>query len=118
MEWTARAARFEYIRVEYVFSAYSSNDARLVKGRLSMYFSRVLIKRSNQNLIELGVPPISVRSDMTLYSRIMMGSFGGFPANVLLTASRQNCIRNWPMVGLDTSSGSRTSSRLKARNAS
>lgn len=43
------------------------------------------------------------------------GSFGGVFANVLVILSRQNCMRNAPTVGLETRSGIRASSTLRAR---
>lgn len=47
-----------------------------------------------------------------------MGSRGGFPENVLLIVSLQNCMRNRPMVGLETVSGRLASSRFSVRMAS
>lgn len=43
------------------------------------------------------------------------GSWGGLSANVWCILSRQNCMRRAPMVGLETRSGMRVSSTLKAR---
>jgi len=63
-------------------------------------------------------PGLADRSVNALWRSMEMGSRGGDPANVLLIVSLQNCIRNWPMVGLDTVSGSRASSRFSVRKAS
>jgi hypothetical protein len=44
-----------------------------------------------------------------------MGSLGGVLANVRVRLSRQNCMRKAPTVGLETRSGIRASSMLRAR---
>ena len=119
-ERTGMAASDMYISVEYVFSAYSSNADKLAKGRLSMYCSRVLINRKSQNFSELTLLPsdLDLRSVTAWWSMIEIGSRGGLPAKTLVTVSRQNCIRNWPIVGLETVSGNRASSRFRVRRAS
>lgn len=79
------------------------------------------MKRSSQNFMELALlvePVLSARSVMALCRRIEMGSLGGLPAKVLLIESRQNCMRMRPIVGFETVSGSRASSRLRVRSAS
>jgi hypothetical protein len=45
------------------------------------------------------------------------GSFGGVDAKVRVKLSRQNCMRRAPTVGLDTKSGIRANSMLRARMA-
>lgn len=79
------------------------------------------MKRNSQNLMELALlcePVLWERSVIDLWSRMEMGSRGGLPAKVLLTVSRQNCMRNCPIVGFETVSGRRASSRLRVRKAS
>lgn len=49
--------------------------------------------------------------------RMATGSLGGVPLKVRVRLSRQNCMRRAPTVGLETSSGIRTSSMFRARIA-
>lgn len=49
------------------------------------------------------------------WRRIATGSLGGVSANVRVRLSLQNCIRNAPTVGLETTSGILASSMFRAR---
>lgn len=57
------------------------------------------------------------RSEMADARRSATGSFGGEPARVLVTASRQNWRRMSPMVYEDVVSGMRERETLRARRA-
>lgn len=81
----------------------------------STYFSLVSIILINQLLLHL--PPLALNCSIAAASNIAIGCLGGTPSRAFATASRWNCNRMAPMVGVEVVSAVRAISMLKARRA-
>lgn len=74
--------------------------------------------RVNQPLLIRARPCVrSWRSEMAEVSKIATGSFGGVPARIFITASRQNWRRIRPIVGEEVVSGIMERETFNARSA-
>jgi hypothetical protein len=74
--------------------------------------------RMNQDLLKVDFPSVMFATfSAALASKSATGCLGGVPAKALVTASRWNCRRMLPMVGVLVVSAVRATSTLKARRA-
>ncbi len=116
------AAKTMYIRMagsasRILFQGCQTGEWSVVPMHCS---AEVVISRSAQNFqgIRGASSDLAFKSVMALRRRIDTGSFGGFPAKTFSMASRQNCIRKWPIEGLETVSAAARARRFRVRRAS